>query len=110
MKTISVFILIFAAFTFSAGTIGAAGVSGQVHSITLPTIPVELKAGPGRDKAKTYCSICHSTDYITMQPSFPEKKWGEIVNKMIKVFGAPIPAEAAKEITTYLGSAYSPGK
>jgi cytochrome c5 len=110
MKTFPVLLLLVAAITFPAGTTGAADSSGHVHSITLPRVPVELKAGPGREKVETYCSICHSTDYIIMQPRFPEKKWGEIVNKMIKVFGAPIPAETAKEITAYLGSAYSTGK
>jgi hypothetical protein len=105
-----VIMLILAALAFPAGTGSATDSSGRVHSITLPKVPVELRPGPGRDKAETYCAVCHSTDYITMQPRFTEKKWGDIVNKMIRVFGAPIPAETAKEITAYLGKAYSTGK
>jgi cytochrome c5 len=110
MKTYLILLVLAAAFAFPVQTTGAAEGSGQVRSITLPQDPTELKPGPGRDTVEKYCSICHSTDYIIMQPPFPEKKWGEIVNKMIKVFGAPIPADAAKEITSYLGKAYSGGK
>jgi cytochrome c5 len=110
MKTFFILLFLATAFVFPARTGTTADSSGRVHSITLPQVPVELKAGPGRDKTETYCSICHSADYITMQPGFPEKKWGEIVNKMIKVFGAPIPADAAAQITAYLGRAYSNGK
>lgn len=92
----------------SAGTAAAAPAAsrGTVHTIVLPTIATELKPGPGREKAQGYCGICHSVDYIVMQPPFPQAKWGEIVTKMIKAFGAPIPPEVAKEITAYLGTAY----
>jgi sulfite dehydrogenase (cytochrome) subunit B len=110
MKTYLILLLLAAVFAFSAQTTGAAEGSGRVHSITLPEVAVKLKPGPGRDKVESYCTICHSTDYIIMQPPFSEKKWGEIVNKMIKVFGAPIPADVAKEITKYLGTEYSSGK
>ncbi len=107
MKTYLILLVVAAVFAFSTQTTGAAERSGRIHSITLPKESVELKPGPGRDTVEKYCAICHSPDYIIMQPPFPEKKWGEIVNKMIKVFGAPIPAEAAKEITIYLGKEYS---
>ncbi len=110
MKTFLFFIILAPAFVFPSLTAGAAESSGQVHSIKLPQISEKLKPGPGQERTETYCGICHSVDYITMQPKFPGKKWGEIVNKMIKVFGAPIPADTAKEITAYLGARYSTGK
>ncbi len=110
MKTFLILLFLAPAFIIPLRTAGSADISGQVHSISLPQIAVQLKPGPGREKTETYCAICHSVDYITMQPNFPEKKWGEIVAKMIKTFGAPIPADAAKEITAYLGAAYSTGK
>ncbi len=77
-----------------------------VHSITLPTMRVELKLGPGMEKTAGYCNVCHSLDYVTTQPPFSEKQWGQTVSKMVKVFGAPIPPDVAKEITSYLGTAY----
>jgi cytochrome c5 len=80
-----------------------------VHSITLPDIRTELKAGAGRDTAQKYCSICHSPDYITMQPRFSKAKWTGVVNKMIKVMGAPIPPKDAEVIIDYLASEYGTG-
>ncbi len=80
-----------------------------VHSIELPAVPVQLKAGPGLDKVSTLCNICHSTDYITMQPLFPRATWTAEVNKMIKVMGAPINEDDAKTIINYLVAAYGTG-
>jgi hypothetical protein len=81
-----------------------------VHTITLPETKTELKPGPGKELAERYCSICHSPDYIVMQPPFSREKWGEIVAKMVKAFGAPIPKEVAEQITAYLGTAYGKQK
>lgn len=88
----------------------APAAKNNVHSIDLPVIPVELKPGPGMDKASTLCNICHSLDYITTQPPFPQAQWTATVNKMIKVMGAPINDEDAKTIITYLSANYGTGK
>jgi len=82
---------------------------GGVNSIELPVIQTELKPGPGLDKVSTLCNICHSVDYITMQPAFPRATWTAEVNKMIKVMGAPINDEDAKTIINYLGTEYGTG-
>lgn len=81
-----------------------------VHSITLPKVPVKLKEGKGRALVEKYCAICHSPDYIPMQPPFPREKWEGIVHKMIKVYGAPVPEDVAREIIEYLGNNYGPKK
>ena len=86
-----------------------AGPEGSVHSIELPQIKIELKAGEGKDITERFCSICHSLDYITMQPKFTRAQWSAVVNKMIKVMGAPIPEEDAKIISGYLTSGYGTG-
>ena len=83
---------------------------GTVHSIVLPDIKTMLKPGPGMDKTSTLCNICHSVDYITMQPPFPRAQWTATVNKMIKVMGAPINEEDAKTIIDYLSTNYGNGK
>lgn len=89
------------------------GQTGQsqspVHSIELPVIQTELKPGPGQDKVATLCNICHSVDYITMQPPFPRATWTAEVNKMIKVMGAPINEDDAKTIINYLATEYGTG-
>jgi hypothetical protein len=84
------------------------GTSG-VHSIELPVMQTELKPGPGLDKVKTLCNICHTLKYITMQPPLPRATWSAEVNKMIKVMGAPINEEDAKTIINYLSTEYGTG-
>lgn len=87
-----------------------AGGDNQIHSITLPNVSVKLKDGENRMKVETYCAVCHSTDYITMQPRFSKAQWTGTVNKMIKTFGAPIPQEDAEKIISYLAAEYGTGK
>ncbi len=82
---------------------------GAVHTLRLPVVEVHLKPGPGFDKVSTLCNICHSTDYITMQPAFPRTTWTAEVNKMIKVMGAPVNEEDAKTIVNYLVTNYGTG-
>ncbi len=84
--------------------------AGTVHSITLPNIQVPLKEGDGRPNTEAHCNVCHSTDYITMQPKFSKAQWTATVTKMIKVFGAPIPLEDADTIINYLATSYGTGK
>jgi hypothetical protein len=68
---------------------------------------IKLKPGPGLDKVETYCSACHSLDYIPMNsPFLSPEKWDAEVTKMIKTFGAPIDPADAKTIGAYLGANY----
>lgn len=67
---------------------------------------VALKDGPGKDKAMQ-CVACHSLDYIEMNSPFMDKAgWTASVNKMINVFGAPIPKEDVEAIAAYLAQNY----
>jgi cytochrome c5 len=68
----------------------------------------EVAAGDGKDDVETYCELCHSPRYITMQPPLPAQAWADEVNKMRKTFGASIPEEDAQKIIQYLGSHYTP--
>ena len=86
-----------------------AGPQATVRSITLPVVPTELKAGDGREKVETLCAICHSLDYITMQPKFTRAQWTATTNKMIKVMGAPIGEDDARKIIDYLVVNYGTG-
>jgi sulfite dehydrogenase (cytochrome) subunit B len=88
----------------------ASSQSSIIKSIDLPVIQVDLKQGPGVDKTSTLCNICHSVDYITMQPLFSRAQWTGTVNKMVKVLGAPITDDDAKTITDYLSTSYGNGK
>jgi hypothetical protein len=72
----------------------------------LPDETADLKQGPGEDSAQA-CRACHSADYISTQPSKRGKAfWGAEVQKMIKVFKAPIAERDAATITDYLATNY----
>ena len=73
-----------------------------------PTYTPPLAEGKGREVVQSFCGICHSTTYLTMQPALPGATWEAIVHKMIATFGAPIPESEAQTIATYLNSHYTP--
>ena len=108
--SVSVLILIASVTAYAADQPPAGTAGDNVHSIQIPRIPVPLKEGPGLDKVTSFCAMCHSTDYITMQPPFPRATWTAEVNKMIKVMGAPISEDDAKTIIDYLSTQYGTGK
>ena len=83
---------------------------GTVKSITLPDIRFDLNEGPDRIKVETNCTICHSTDYIPMQPLLSKQQWTGIVDKMMKTYGAPVSPEDRDKIINYLSVAYGSGK
>lgn len=74
----------------------------SVHSIALPSDDPPLAAGQGQDAFDRGCRICHSARYISLQPVFPRKTWTAEVDKMMKVYGAPIPPNDVKPIIDYL--------
>lgn len=68
---------------------------------------VQLRDGPGRSVVEAKCSMCHSLDYIQMNsPVLDRKGWEASVTKMIRVMGAPIPAEDVPVIVDYLNKNY----
>ena len=73
-----------------------------------PSFAPELAEGDGKQEAQSFCASCHSTRYVIMQPPLPGATWEAEVNKMMKVYGAPIPEAAAKKITAYLQGHYAP--
>jgi hypothetical protein len=73
-----------------------------------PQYTAELAEGEGRAETATFCNLCHSTRYITMQPPLPPATWDAEVAKMRKTFGAPIPDASAALITKYLQAHYTP--
>jgi hypothetical protein len=67
-----------------------------------------LEPGEGKAEVEGYCSMCHSTRYITMQPPLPPETWAAEVNKMVKVMGQPIPDDVQPVIIKYLQTHYTP--
>jgi mono/diheme cytochrome c family protein len=80
-------------------------------SLALPALadekPVQLKKAPGLQKVEDNCGACHSLDYVLMNSPYPNAAlWDAEVNKMIKVFGAPITDGDAAAIKEYLAKNY----
>lgn len=73
-----------------------------VRSIELPAVAVDLPDAPGKNLIAANCMICHSPQYILMQPNLPRKTWEASVDKMRKTFGAPVPENLVPEIVDYL--------
>jgi mono/diheme cytochrome c family protein len=74
----------------------------QVHSIVVPQDEPKLPESPGRKEFVAQCRTCHSPRYVTSQPAFPRKIWQAEVTKMMKTYGAPIPAAQVTPIVDYL--------
>jgi len=111
-KTFTLVIIAVLAVTLGAGlshTLQAEQKDGG-KTIELPTMSFDLAEGPDRDKAASYCGICHGIEYIPMQPKLSRAQWSATVTKMIKAFGAPVPQEDADKIINYLATAYGTGK
>lgn len=73
-----------------------------------PLYPPALAEGEGKAEVEGYCSMCHSTRYITMQPPLPAGAWEATVHKMKAAFGATIPDAATAKIIAYLQAHYTP--
>jgi hypothetical protein len=86
----------------------AAGAFPVVQSIVLPHDDPDPPPGPHREKFRVACTVCHSTRLVLGQPRLPRDKWGEVVQKMVKVYGAPIPPSDESDIVEYLTAAHGP--
>ena len=90
---------VIAASAFQPATAADTSVSFQ-----LPAETAELKPGPGVDVARANCMLCHSADYIYMQPPLTQEQWHAEVVKMKKVMGAPIVDSDIDTLVQYLMS------
>jgi len=73
-----------------------------VVRIDLPHEDFAAPPGPHRERFQVNCTICHSPRLAFTQPRLPEKKWQEVVHKMVIVYGAPAGPEVEREIVSYL--------
>jgi mono/diheme cytochrome c family protein len=93
--------------TFLASLAFVAVGLAETVKIELPPEHATLKPGPGAELATGQCLICHSAEYITTQPpGKPLAFWKAEVEKMRKVYGAPIPDDQINTIAEYLAHSY----
>ena len=85
------------------------GAGEAPHAITLPPETAVLTASPlpGFKIAVEKCGICHSADYISLQPPrMSLAQWTAEVVKMQHAYGAPIDDTEIKLLGVYLASTY----
>jgi hypothetical protein len=82
--------------------------AGPVVHIELPYEEMELPPGPHRERFQVACTVCHSPRLAFTQALLTEKKWAEVVHKMVAVYGAPISPQEERDITSYLTAVHGP--
>lgn len=75
---------------------------GSVYRIILPHDELAIPPGPNREVFQASCTVCHSPRLVFTQPSLTEKQWDASVEKMIKVYGAPVSEDQKTKIMAYL--------
>jgi len=88
---------------------GPVEVSAGPISYKLPNETAAFKPGPNLEIVQSNCTACHSADYVQTQPRGPKFKqdfWQAEVNKMIKIYGAPIDEADVGKIVDYLAQTY----
>jgi mono/diheme cytochrome c family protein len=87
--------------------LGGSAALAEKRTYQLPEETAAFRPGPGVEAAQSNCGACHSADYISTQPPKQGQGfWEAEVQKMIKVYGAPIDAGDAEAIADYLARTY----
>lgn len=104
MKSAVILIGIILCLVFTAATHDGSAQETATSAISFefPNDPAGFKPGPGSDIASGFCLICHSAEYVYIQPPHDSERWKEIVHKMKHVFGCPIPDEQVRPLVEYL--------
>jgi hypothetical protein len=76
----------------------------------LPPETTRLERGPGVEVATAQCLLCHSADYIAIQPPMNRAAWSAAVTKMKEKYGAPIVPDATNTLVNYLVKTYGTEK
>ncbi len=88
-------------------------VAAATSELKLPPETAKLKASklPGYRIAVQKCGICHSADYINLQPpNMTISQWTVEMVKMQHIYGAPISDNEVKLLGEYLGVTYGNAK
>jgi cytochrome c5 len=70
--------------------------------VELPNSERALPPGPGVDVVSANCLTCHSAGMVTTQPPMKKATWEGEVQKMMKVYKAPIADTDVATIVEYL--------
>ncbi len=74
--------------------------------VEFPHETASYKAAPGAEVLNAQCLVCHSVDYVVMQPPLGRTVWAAEVKKMREKYGADIPDNLVDTIVSYLAVNY----
>src|SRR5215831_5887329 len=74
--------------------------------IRLPLETEAFKEDPGAEIANAHCLICHSVEYVSIQPPLSRSFWKSSVQKMQQKYGATIPEDQIERLVDYLTKNY----
>jgi cytochrome c551/c552 len=83
--------------------------NAEIVKIELPPETAVFKPASGSQLANGQCLLCHSADYISMQPPKGLDFWQAEVKKMKDKYGAPIPPDQLEGLALYLAGTYGTG-
>ncbi len=86
--------------------LAGAQVEAGVMKIELPKETGSFKSAPGSDLANGQCLVCHSVEYVLMQPPMKQAFWAASVKKMREKFGAAIADDQVEPLVKYLTDSY----
>ncbi|GLS45684.1 cytochrome c [Methylobacterium brachythecii] len=72
------------------------------QKIELPQSERMFPGGPEAEAINNNCLACHSAGMVLTQPKLTKAQWTETVNKMAKVYHAPVAPEDSAAIIDYL--------
>jgi hypothetical protein len=105
----AVLVLTLAALGVAVTSARSPGRRPKVWSIELPyEEPPRVPPGPNVAQFTAYCRLCHSPRLALTQPRLTGKRWGEVVRKMVTVYGAPIPPSQEPAVVEYLTAVRGP--
>jgi len=81
-------------------------VRGAQVEIQLPPEINAFKQDAGAELANAQCLICHSVEYVSMQPPMTRAFWKSSVQKMQQKYGAAIVDEQVDPLADYLARNY----
>ncbi|MBI3414038.1 MAG: c-type cytochrome [Verrucomicrobia bacterium] len=83
-------------------TLSSLGAAAATLKIELPRELETFPTGAGAELANTHCLICHSADYVKIQPPLARAAWKASVLKMQQKYGAAIPEDQVDPLANYL--------
>lgn len=94
--------LLAAAFCLACPALAETPIILKSFSVSLPDGLDPFPGGAAADVVNNNCLTCHSREMVTVQPPLGAATWTATVDKMRKVYKAPISDEDAAAIVRYL--------